>query len=113
MKLLKPFTASLYSEYLLTAVEDDSAEGDARGAGGEGKGIYERGLGETHGFPGDARKLRERSKIKLWKEYLASEHSIFLFCDRGSRQDATGADRSTLDVCFATTTHSPRKVVDP
>jgi len=76
MKLLKPFTASLYSEYLLaTAAEDEEggAEGDARGAGGEGKGIYERGLGETHGFPGDARKLRERSKIKLWREYLASE----------------------------------------
>lgn len=96
MKLLKPFTASLYSEYLLTAVEDETAEGDARGAGGEGKGIYERGLGETHGFPGDARKLRERSKIKLWKEYLASEFSS----DRPGEDRLAcridGADRPSL-----------------
>src|SRR4051794_38947749 len=46
-------------------------EGDARGPGGVGKGQYDRGLGETFGYPGDARKLRERSKIKLWKEYFA------------------------------------------
>lgn len=45
-------------------------EGDLRGPGGEGRGTYERGLGETFGFPGDARKMRERSKMKLWKEYF-------------------------------------------
>ena len=45
-------------------------DGDLRGPGGEGKGTYERGLGETFGFPGDARKMRERSKMKLWKEYF-------------------------------------------
>lgn len=72
MKLLKPFTASLYSEYLLQTTEDDIGEMDARGPGGEGKGVYERGLGEVFGFPGDPRKLRERSKIKLWREYFAS-----------------------------------------
>lgn len=48
-----------------------SLEGDARGPGGEGKGEYHRGLGEVFGFPGDARKLRERSKIKLWREYFS------------------------------------------
>jgi hypothetical protein len=48
-------------------------EGDARGPGGVGKGQYDRGLGETFGYPGDARKLRERSKIKLWKEYFAGK----------------------------------------
>ena len=96
MKLLKPFTASLYSEYLLTAVEDETAEGDARGAGGEGKGIYERGLGETHGFPGDARKLRERSKIKLWKEYLASESSSDRLGEGLLACRIDGADRASL-----------------
>jgi len=45
---------------------------DARGPGGDGKGAYERGLGETFGYPGDARKLRERSKIKLWREYFVT-----------------------------------------
>jgi TBC1 domain family member 8/9 len=51
-------------------------EGDARGPGGVGKGRYERGLGEEFGYPGDARKLRERSKIKLWKEYFIGEFGL-------------------------------------
>lgn len=81
MKALKIFLPSLYSEYLLhassssgeagTLVDTAGAEeGDLRGPGGEGRGTYERGLGETFGFPGDARKMRERSKMKLWKEYF-------------------------------------------
>lgn len=48
----------------------NSSAGDLRGPGGEGNGTYARGLGETFGYPGDPRKLRERSKIKLWKEYF-------------------------------------------
>lgn len=99
MKQLKPFLPSLYSEYLLTApapgqgdnktdhlllgteLGDKAApdgEGDLRGPGGTGKGNYLRGLGETFGFPGDARKMRERSKMKLWKEYYTSLSSCFL-----------------------------------
>ena len=86
MKQLKSFVPSLYSEYLLhvdpslpasTAQLIDAsdahitrAESDARGPGGDGQGTYARGLGETFGYPGDARKLRERSKLKLWREYL-------------------------------------------
>jgi len=92
MKALKTFLPSLYSEYLLTAPtvgpaqpnQDNlllgselgekpahtEAEGDLRGPGGEGRGTYDRGLGETFGFPGDARKMRERSKMKLWREYF-------------------------------------------
>lgn len=80
MKALKIFLPSLYSEYLLHATASGEAgalvdasgaeEGDLRGPGGEGRGTYERGLGETFGFPGDARKMRERSKMKLWKEYF-------------------------------------------
>ncbi|WVQ83298.1 hypothetical protein IAT38_005437 [Cryptococcus sp. DSM 104549] len=92
MKQLKPFLPSLYSEYLLSAPSTShpqtqtdhlllgtelaaagaahDGEGDLRGPGGEGKGDYERGLGEQFGFPGDARKMRERSKMKLWREYF-------------------------------------------
>lgn len=98
MKQLKPFLPSLYSEFLLTApaaaqgdnktdhlllgteLGDKAApdgEGDLRGPGGTGKGNYERGLGETFGFPGDARKMRERSKMKLWKEYYLSKLLCF------------------------------------
>jgi len=89
MKALKTFLPGLYSEYLITAPatttghasdnlllgselgekQTAEGEGDLRGPGGDGKGTYERGLGETFGFPGDARKMRERSKMKLWKEY--------------------------------------------
>jgi hypothetical protein len=88
MKQLKPFLPSLYSEYLLTApaagdanlIGEDKAdgEGDMRGPGGSGKGTYERGLGEKFGFPGDAKKMRERSKMKLWKEYYVSKLPMFL-----------------------------------
>lgn len=86
MKQLKSFVPSLYSEYLLhvdpalpasTAQLIDAsdahitrAESDARGPGGDGQGTYARGLGETFGYPGDARKVRERSKLKLWREYF-------------------------------------------
>ncbi|RSH86713.1 uncharacterized protein EHS24_004984 [Apiotrichum porosum] len=82
MKVLKTFLPSLYSEYLLNSGSSTpnaeaslvdmplEGEGDLRGPGGEGRGTYERGLGETFGFPGDARKMRERSKMKLWKEYF-------------------------------------------
>lgn len=83
MKALKTFIPSLYSEYLLNPNSENDplgslvdvdghelGEGDLRGPGGEGRGKYERGLGEIFGFPGDARKMRERSKMKLWREYF-------------------------------------------
>jgi hypothetical protein len=55
-----------------TNANPNAPAADARGPGGDGKGAYERGLGETFGYPGDARKLRERSKIKLWREYFVT-----------------------------------------
>jgi hypothetical protein len=91
MKQLKPFLPSLYSEFLISASaqapeinllgsepgeKSGDAEGDLRGPGGLGKGSYERGLGESFGFPGDARKMRERSKMKLWKEYYTSQLNL-------------------------------------
>ena len=104
MKQLKPFLPSLYSEYLLAAPASATAppghadhlllgtelggdksaatdgEGDLRGPGGDGRGAYERGLGETFGFPGDARKMRERSKMKLWREYYLREPAEWISC---------------------------------
>jgi hypothetical protein len=53
------------------APQVSTAESDARGPGGESQGTYARGLGEMFGYPGDARKLRERSKLRLWTEYFA------------------------------------------
>jgi hypothetical protein len=101
MKQLKPFLPSFYSEFLIAGPstqpnvdKHDSlllgseigeklqqhldGEGDLRGPGSEGKGEYQRVLGETFGFPGDARKMRERSKMKLWREYFIGELDIAL-----------------------------------
>jgi hypothetical protein len=95
MKKVKSFLPCLYSEYLLSAHSapgvqhatdhlllgekpTGDGEGDLRGPGGDGKGEYQRGLGEIFGFPGDARKMRERSKMKLWKEYFTSESPFCL-----------------------------------
>ncbi len=65
---LKAVVAECYSEYLLW--------GDTKkikdGAKGEHK-IQEppdAGLGMVFRYPGDARKLRDRSKMRLWGEYL-------------------------------------------
>ncbi|PWZ00886.1 TBC-domain-containing protein [Testicularia cyperi] len=116
MKLLKPFLAGCYSEFLISEepasdgkdkadtpaneagesdkglsdkAKDSSASADAKTAGVESAQIgaatetlattgsgdkekpkYEAGLGATFGFPGDARKLREKSKLKLWRDYF-------------------------------------------
>lgn len=95
MKLLKPFLTGCYSEFLISddlsdpkgkrAVTDASltpaSEGDdpsnTASAAAEVEAPadkeppkYQAGLGATFGFPGDARKLREKSKLKLWRDYF-------------------------------------------
>ncbi|KAL1916336.1 uncharacterized protein VTP21DRAFT_5953 [Calcarisporiella thermophila] len=57
MKMLKPFLTTCYSEVLLL---DKSHE-------------VKGGLGLQYGFLGDAKKLRDKSKLKLWKQYF-EEH---------------------------------------
>lgn len=42
---------------------------------------YHAGLGATFKYPGDARKLREKSKMKLWRDYLRI-HGRNLTCTR-------------------------------
>ncbi|KAJ4147744.1 hypothetical protein LMH87_002250 [Akanthomyces muscarius] len=55
---LRRVVAECYSEYLLRPEEKkDSAPPDA-------------GLGMTFRYPGDAKKLRDRAKMRLWAEYL-------------------------------------------
>ncbi|KAL4402167.1 hypothetical protein ACI68E_001819 [Malassezia pachydermatis] len=75
MKQLQPFLDSCYSEFLLKQSQDDVQE---KGKGKEGTEAdasealkpYQMGLGATFGFPGDPKKLKEKSKMRLWKEYL-------------------------------------------
>ncbi|GAA5849918.1 hypothetical protein JCM8547_000954 [Rhodosporidiobolus lusitaniae] len=96
MKSLKPFANTFFSEWFLSPEreqeemkkkEQDSKVAelisfDEKGKGKEvgddrewttERGIdagFHTGLGMIFKFPGDPRKLRERSKMKLWKEYL-------------------------------------------
>ncbi|CAG8579651.1 6608_t:CDS:10, partial [Ambispora gerdemannii] len=55
LKILKPFLATCYSELLVNDSKKEFACG---------------GLGMKFTFPGDPKKLRDRSKTKLWIEYL-------------------------------------------
>ncbi|CAD6923061.1 unnamed protein product [Tilletia controversa] len=95
MKTLKHFVESCYSEWLIkpddvkvkaiaaatAAVRETGGAGfvDQDGPGepltftddGKTVGKYHAGLGVTFKFPGDPRKLREKSKMKLWRDYLS------------------------------------------
>ncbi|KAJ5061494.1 hypothetical protein J3E74DRAFT_464206 [Bipolaris maydis] len=63
---LRNVVAQCYSEYLLT---DD--EGKKPGADGKlGREHPDTGLGMIFRYPGNARKLRDATKIRLWREYL-------------------------------------------
>ncbi|KAL9932404.1 hypothetical protein V8E36_008521 [Tilletia maclaganii] len=95
MKTLKHFVDSCYSEWIIKSLHAD--EGKGKGAAGDDKGRVEldqdvdgpgeplifaddgqatgkfhAGLGVRFKFPGDSRKLREKSKMKLWRDYLAA-----------------------------------------
>jgi hypothetical protein len=65
---LRTVVRDAYSEYLLLVDGDDK-----RAAGEESKTEREHpdtGLGIIFRYPGNARKLRDATKIRLWKEYL-------------------------------------------
>ena len=77
IKNLRVLVEGCYSEYLLggplgSGVKgrmptDSIAEGDGVGSK---KQPPDAGLGMVFKYPGDARKLRDRSKMRLWVEYL-------------------------------------------
>ncbi|KIM44773.1 hypothetical protein M413DRAFT_442734 [Hebeloma cylindrosporum] len=79
MKLVKNFVKTCYSEVLISdpsnAAENEREDGSliSEGKAGASQGIsYHGGLGLRFKFPGDPKKLREASKIKLWTTYLKS-----------------------------------------
>ncbi|PWY91484.1 TBC-domain-containing protein [Aspergillus sclerotioniger CBS 115572] len=55
-----------YSEYLLSGAKSKSQNGEAL----EVRQPPDAGLGMIFRYPGDARKLRDRSKMRLWGEYF-------------------------------------------
>lgn len=62
---LKTVAKSCYSEYLL-----DPLRIKAKETGDKGPDPPDAGLGMVFRYPGDARKLRDRSKMRLWGEYM-------------------------------------------
>ncbi|KAH9479789.1 Putative GTPase-activating protein [Psilocybe cubensis] len=77
MKLVKTFVKTCYSEVLISdnsnAADNEREDGSliADSADGSNPDVsYHGGLGLKFKFPGDPKKLREASKIKLWTTYL-------------------------------------------
>ncbi|KAG0696010.1 hypothetical protein DFH29DRAFT_991847 [Suillus ampliporus] len=77
MKAVKGFVKTCYSEGLvsLSGVADNEREDgsiitDTREGGPPPETEFHGGLGLQFKFPGDPKKLREASKIKLWTTYL-------------------------------------------
>ncbi|RDX54206.1 TBC-domain-containing protein [Lentinus brumalis] len=75
MKAVKGFVKTCYSELLVantTAPEngDEKAGEASKTDDTTGDSMYLGGLGLKFKFPGDAKKLREASKTKLWTNYL-------------------------------------------
>lgn len=67
---LRQVVAHCYSEYLLAAEDEKGEKGDGTV---NGKEHPDTGLGLIFRYPGNARKLRDATKIRLWKEYLKGE----------------------------------------
>ncbi|OJJ48224.1 hypothetical protein ASPZODRAFT_62148 [Penicilliopsis zonata CBS 506.65] len=65
---LRAIVSDCYSEYLLSGAKAAKAQQDADS--GEVRQPPDAGLGMIFRYPGDARKLRDRSKMRLWGEYF-------------------------------------------
>jgi hypothetical protein len=63
---LRQVVAQCYSEYLLSDDGDEKAAGDDK----RSREHPDTGLGMVFRYPGNARKLRDATKIRLWTEYL-------------------------------------------
>lgn len=72
---LKAVVAECYSEYLLSGNNKSEREGVkvANGA----KDLPDVGLGMLFRYPGDSRKLRDRSKMRLWGEYFRGRSELW------------------------------------
>lgn len=63
---LRSIVSDCYSEYLLSGAKSKTSETD----GAAVRQPPDAGLGMIFRYPGDARKLRDRSKMRLWGEYF-------------------------------------------
>ena len=68
LESLRGVVSECYSEYLLSEERNNTkALKDTEGGGPEPP---DAGLGMVFRYPGDPRKLRDRSKMRLWEKYL-------------------------------------------
>ena len=72
---LKAVVGECYSEYLLSGV--NKAERESAMLVNGVKEPPDAGLGMVFRYPGDAKKLREQSKMRLWREYLRGAYRAF------------------------------------
>lgn len=70
---LRSVVNDCYSEYLLSSAKSKAQEGTEPAP----RQPPDAGLGMIFRYPGDARKLRDRSKMRLWGEYFRGEWSHF------------------------------------
>jgi Ca2+-binding EF-hand superfamily protein len=61
-KKLEPFLDSLYSEFIIKKNEPNVDKDKFK--------TPEGGLGQIYKYPGDARKLKDKSKLRLWYDYF-------------------------------------------
>lgn len=66
---LKAIVAECYSEYLLAGKNNPSEKGDTS-TSGNAREPPDAGLGMMFRYPGDPKKLRDRTKMRLWGSYL-------------------------------------------
>lgn len=65
---MREVVAQCYSEYLMSTTADRVAQASAQEA--RKSEPPDAGLGMLFRYPGDAKKLRDRSKMRLWSEYF-------------------------------------------
>lgn len=103
---LRLVVTDCYSEYLLSSAKAKSQEE----MGGDARQPPDAGLGMLFRYPGDARKLRDRSKMRLWGEYFRGMFGMYYYlvpwhwidpssrkwaqCDPGSPAYISQADQS-------------------
>ena len=69
MASLRAVSQHCYSEYLLATDGGKEAKNEEKGDKEDIK-SPDVGLGTLFRYPGDARKLRDKSKMRLWREYM-------------------------------------------
>ena len=84
LEKLKNVVRGCYSEYLLalggkSSSSEKKGTDDQKGESSEARQPPDAGLGMIFRYPGDARKLRDRSKMRLWGEYLRGRILSLLF----------------------------------